>query len=158
MATLRKFKHDYFMKKFKMKALLISLFTLTSICAHAEPQGWGVGLGLFDSDIGIQARKGFVMGPELQYEAVLQGGLYNQNKFTARFDADFHYVFPANSTARFYPLVGFDWAIRSKDNRAGVNLGGGANLDLNLETSLFIEAKYVASDWDGFAFTVGIYF
>jgi hypothetical protein len=143
--------------KRKIKYLLSALL-LCSVTSFAEPRGWGVGMGVFESDFGIQARKDFMFGEELQYEVVVQGGLYNQNSWTGRFDADFHYVFRPDSTFRLYPLVGFDWAIQSKNNRAGANLGGGATFDLNTDTRLFMEVKYVAGDWDGFAFTAGIYF
>lgn len=142
----------------KPALVLLTLYLLTSANSFAEPRGWGLGLGVFDSDFGFQARKDFSFGKELQYEIVMQGGLYNQDKWTGRFDADFHYVFRTDSSFRLYPLVGFDWAIQNKHNRSGVNLGGGALFDLNSETQLFMEAKYVAGDWDGFAFTAGIYF
>ncbi len=142
------------------KSIIITIALLfgVTMATHADPRGWGVGLGTFDGDFGVQARKDFTFGSELQYEAVLQGGIYNQNKWTGRLDADFHYIINPASGFKFYPLVGFDWAIQSKNNRAGANLGVGGMLDLNAETRLFLEAKYVAGDWDGFAFTAGIYF
>lgn len=142
----------------KSTIITIALLFSVTMATHADPRGWGVGLGTFDGDFGAQARKGFTFGSELQYEVVLQGGLYNQNKLTGRFDADFHYIFNPDSSFQFYPLAGIDWAIQSKNNRVGANLGGGAMFDLNSETRLFLEAKYVAGDWDGFAFTAGIYF
>ncbi len=141
----------------KIKSL-VSLFVLCAAGASAEPRGWGLGLGVFDEDFGLHARKDFNLGEERQFDIVLQGGLYNQNKWTGRFDADFHYVFFPASTFRLYPLVGVDFALQSKSNRFGVNLGGGATVELNAATRLFIEAKYVAGDWDGYALTAGIYF
>ena len=139
-------------------SVLFVVFTLCALGARAEPRGWGVGLGSFDGDFGASARKDFMFGEVQQYEVVVQGGIYNQNNWTGRFDADFHYVFTPDRTYRLYPLVGLDWAIQSKNNRLGANLGGGVTFDLNKETRIFIEAKYVAGDWDGFAFTGGIYF
>ncbi|MFZ9011478.1 MAG: hypothetical protein ACO20W_06240 [Anaerohalosphaeraceae bacterium] len=136
---------------------VLLIFTMTA-GTWAEPRGWGLGVGVFDSDFGLHARKDFVFGEQQQFEAVLQGGLYNQNKWTGRFDADFHYLFRPASAFRLYPLIGIDWALQNKSNRAGVNLGGGCMLDLNTETRLFIEGKYVAGDWDGYALTVGLYF
>lgn len=152
------FKHYGSMKNLTQLILLVTVLTLSAISTHADPRGWGVGLGVFESDFGIQARKDFNFGEELQYEVALQGGLYNQKKLTGRFDADFHYIFRADSAFRLYPLIGIDWAIQSKNNRLGLNVGGGVTFDINSETQLFIETKYVAGDWDGFAFTAGIYF
>jgi hypothetical protein len=144
-----------------MRRKLTLLFVLFSLCTagtFAEPKGWGAGLGVFDSDFGIQARKDFEFGQELQYAIDLQAGLYNQNKWTTRLDADFHYIFRADSAFRLYPLAGVNLAIQSKNNRAGFNIGGGTTFDLNSETRMFLEAKYVAGDWDGYALTIGLYF
>ncbi|MDZ8119257.1 hypothetical protein [Pontiella agarivorans] len=143
----------------KKTAALLFLVTFTGILhSMAAPKGWGIGAGTFDGDFGAQARKDFLFGPELQYDIALQAGLYNQHKVTGRFDADFHYIINPESGFQCYPLAGIDWAVHSKYNRIGANLGAGATLDLNDETRLFIEAKYVVGDWDGFAFTAGIYF
>jgi hypothetical protein len=146
------------MKKRPIITTLIILLTCSTASTFAEPRGWGLGVGVFDEDFGIQARKDFMFGERQQFEAVIQGGVYNQNSWTGRFDADFHYVFRADSAFRLYPLIGVDWAIQSKNNRAGANLGGGCAFDINAETRLFVEAKYVAGDWDGYALTFGIYF
>ncbi len=137
---------------------VIYLLLLTTASSFAEPRGWGIGLGFFDGEAGAQARKDFVFGPELQYGIALQAGLFNQHKVTGRFDADFHWFFNPDAGIQLYPLAGLDWAVQNKYNRAGVNIGGGAMFDLNAETRLFLEAKYVAGDWDGFAFTAGVYF
>ena len=138
--------------------LLIVLCTLTAAGSFAEPKGWGLGLGTFDGDFGVQARKGFGFGQELQYAIDLQAGLYNQKKWTGRFDADFHYIFMSQSAFSVYPLAGLDFALQDGRNRWGANIGGGVLLDLNSATSLFLEAKYVAGDWSGYAVTLGIYF
>lgn len=145
-----------------MKHLLIAativLMSANGLTAGEGPRGWGFGIGLFEGDFGAHARKDFTLGRAGLYEIVVQGGLYNQNRWTGRFDADFHYVFRPESSLRFYPLAGFDWALQKKYNRAGANLGGGLTIDLNDQTRLFLEAKYVAGDWDGFALTGGVYF
>lgn len=146
------------MMKKKITQFALTLLFLVPPISFSEPRGWGAGFGIFDGDLGIHGRKDFSFGEELQYGVVLQGGVYDQNKWTGRFDADFQYIFRTESTFRFYPLAGLNWAIQSKENRFGANLGGGATFDLNSETVLFLEAKYVISDWDGFAITTGIYF
>ena len=138
--------------------LFIVLCTLCAAGAWAEPKGWGLGAGTFDGDFGVQARKDFMFGDELQYAVDLQAGLYNQRKWTGRFNADFHYVFMSQSAFSLYPLAGANLALQDGRNRWGANIGGGALLDLNDATSLFLEAKYVAGDWSGYAITVGVYF
>jgi hypothetical protein len=141
----------------KLKTIIL-LLALCTAGTFAEPRGWGLGAGVFDNDFGVQARKDFIFGKEQQFETVIQGGLYNQSKWTGRFDADFHYVFTPDSSFRLYPLIGVDWAVRNGNNRAGLNLGGGFTVDVNDSTRLFVEGKYVAGDWDGYALTFGIYF
>ncbi len=138
--------------------LIVALCTLCVVGSYAEPRGWGLGLGTFDGDFGGQARKDLVFGDELQYSVDLQAGLYHQRKWTGRVDVDFHYLLRPDSTFSLYPLAGIDIALRNKSYRAGANIGGGALIDLNADTSLFFEGKYVAGDWSGFAFTIGVYF
>lgn len=139
----------------KYSLLLLLLCTAGSF---AEPKGWGVGIGTFDGDIGMQGRKTFLFGEVQNIGLALQAGVYNQNKWTGRFDADVHYYFMPDKAVRLYPLAGLDFALQSSYNRFGANVGGGAILDLNDMTQLYIEAKYVAGDWDGFGLTFGIYF
>jgi hypothetical protein len=125
---------------------------------QSEIKGWGLGIGNFEKDFGVHARKDFMFGEEQKFEAVIQAGIYNQKKWTGRFDIDFHYVFKPASSTLLYPLVGVDYAVQKRDNRFGMNLGGGCMFDLNEITRLFVEAKYVTGDWDGYSISIGIYF
>lgn len=140
-------------------ALLILIMTIT-IAVSAEPErlGFGAGLGVFDGDFGVVGRKDFVLGEQKRSEIILQGGLYNQNRWTFRFDADYHFVFLPEGPVRFYPLAGYNLALQNKNNRSGVNLGGGMAISLRKQISAFIEAKYTFGDWDGYALTAGVYF
>ena len=138
--------------------LIIVLCTLCAVGSFAEPRGWGAGLGTFDSDWGAQVRKDFMFGEERQYAIDLQAGLYNQRKWTGRFNADFHYIFRPKSAFSLYPLAGLNFALQDGRNRWGANIGGGMLLDVNADTSLFLEAKYVGGDWNGYGITLGIYF
>lgn len=140
------------------KLTFLTLLFVGTLTVSAEPRGWGVGLGTFEGDWGAQARKDFLIGEQQRHGVVLQGGLYNQTRWTARLDADYHFIFRPESAFRLYPLAGIDLAVQSKNNRAGINLGGGLTLDLNESTRLFLEVKHVFSDWDGLAVTAGIYF
>ncbi len=142
----------------KRTPTLLVLFLLCAGGVFSEPRGWGLGVGVFDDDFGAQVRKDFMFGKAQQYAIDLQGGLFKQDKWTTRLDADFHYNFRPDSAFSLYPLAGVNLAIQNKHNRTGFNLGGGATIDLNSATRLFLEAKYVIGDWDGFALTTGIYF
>lgn len=144
------------MKKWLRGILFAALVTAGS--TYAEPRGWGIGVGSFDGDIGIQARKTFLFGEVQNIGLAVQGGIYNQNKWTGRFDVDAHYYFLADKVVRLYPLAGLDFAIQGGNNRFGGNVGGGIIYDLNNMTQLFFEAKYVAGDWEGLGLTLGIYF
>ena len=142
----------------KVKLLIVLSALCCAVGSYAEPKGWGLGMGTFDSDFGVQARKGFIFGDDRQFGVDLQAGLYNQRKWTGRFDADFHFILMPKETFSLYPLVGADFALQDGRHRWGANIGGGFLIDLNAGTSLFFEMKYVAGDWNGYAFTGGIFF
>jgi len=75
----------------KKATLIIVLCTLCVAGSFAEPKGVGMGFGTFKGDWGGQVRKAFVFGDDREFGVDLQAGLYNQRKWTGRFDADFHY-------------------------------------------------------------------
>jgi hypothetical protein len=120
--------------------------------------GVGAGLAIFEGDLGLQIRKDFNLGKTKRSEISLQGSFYNHDKFTVRLDADYHFVLTPNWPFRFYPLAGIDFSIRSKENRVGANVGFGVNIALRETVSAFVEAKYLAGDWDGYGFVIGINF
>ena len=108
--------------------LIIVICTLCAAGSFAEPRGWGLGLGTFDSDWGVQARKDFMFGDELQYAVDIQAGLYDQRKWTGRFDADFHYIFMSKSAFSLYPLAGMDLALQDgRNHRRQPGEGPGAS-------------------------------
>ena len=110
-----------------------------------------------DGDFGIQARKGFYLGGDIS-QITGKFGVYFQNKTTFRLNADYHFMIKAGDNGRFYPLAGLQFAFTSKDVEFGINGGGGANFMLTEKIAAFGEIKYVVSDWDGLAITVGVYF
>ncbi|VGO17879.1 hypothetical protein PDESU_06481 [Pontiella desulfatans] len=130
--------------------------TKTNSTAAAEPMDIRFGLGYFDGDPGMQIGKDFQLGQRSEV-AVLAGG-YNQDRFTFRFDADYHFILTPDSPLRIYPLAGVDFAIRSKENRIGGNLGAGLSFNLAQPFSAFVEAKYVFGDWEGFGLVIGVHF
>jgi len=120
--------------------------------------GFGFGLGVFDGDFGIQGRKDFLLGPKKISELSFQGSLFFKDKTTFHLDADYHHVFTPNSSFRIYPLGGINLALRKKENRFGLNLGVGMNIKITDRNALFIEAKYIFGDWDGYGLIVGVEF
>lgn len=135
--------------------LSIIVFTMAAP-AWAETRGWGLGVGVMDSDLGIQARKDIRLGGDIS-RICGQAAVYFHNKTTFRLDADYHFVIKSGA-GRFYPLAGLQFAFTSNHAEFGINGGGGLNFMLTDKLAAFAEGKYVFGDWDGWAITGGIYF
>ena len=71
-----------------------------------------------------------------------------------------HYIFPMASNIRLYPLAGLTyerWDFGKVENRLGVNIGSGVELDVADNGMTNIELKYkLIKDFDQAVFTVGI--
>ena len=144
------------MKLLSTVLLAIVMIALASP-ASAQVRGWGLGVGVFDGDFGIQGRKDFWLGGDIS-QITAQGSVYFHNRTTFRIDTDYHFIVNPGNPGRFYPLVGLDLAFNSKAVRLGANGGGGVNFMLTESVAAFAEIKYTFGDWDGFAITGGIYF
>lgn len=142
------------------KHICVGLITvgLLTIGASAKPGGWGVGMGGFDGDFGIQGRKDVSLGQSGIPEFSFQGSVILQNKTTFKFDADYHHIFNPDGPVRLYPLGGLQFAVNSNSNRFGLNLGGGLNIPFSEKVDGFLELKYTFGDWDGFSFVGGVRF
>ena len=95
---------------------------------------------------------------------------FENNHEIGQFDlnANVHYLFPMASNVRVYPLAGLTFARWDFGDRAGgsftggitrlgVNLGGGAEMDITDKLMLNFELKYqFVSDLDQAIFNVGI--
>jgi hypothetical protein len=143
------------MKIVRLVLLMIIAMTM-ALSARAETRGWGLGVGVFDGDFGVQARKDLRLGGDISHICG-QASVYFQNKTTFRIDADYHFVLKSGS-GRFYPLAGVELAFNSNDVKFGINGGGGLNFMLTDKLAAFAEGKYVFGDWDGWAITGGVYF
>jgi hypothetical protein len=142
------------MHKYALALILCAL----AVSASAEIEGWGVGVGVFDGDFGFQGRKDFGLDPKGVSEISLQGSVYFHNRTTFRFDADYHHVLTPGESLLVYPLGGLQFAVNSRNNRFGLNLGGGMNFDINERLEGFVELKYTFGDWDGFGIAAGVRF
>ncbi|HEX7880818.1 MAG TPA: hypothetical protein VF720_15505 [Candidatus Eisenbacteria bacterium] len=124
--------------------------------AHA---GFGIG-GMFreDADFGIQGRFKTAAGKKLMI--VPQFGYFFDDEFFDA-DVDLHLDFKNSGKMNFYGLGGVDLIADSDfDNTEfGINAGAGLSTPLgDSAKSLFFEAKYVFSDFDGFGLNFGIMF
>jgi hypothetical protein len=135
--------------------LAIIVLGLTTT-AGAEVKGWGAGAGVMDGDFAAQVRKDFWLGGDIS-QITGQAGASFHNKTVFRIDADYHFIIKSGAS-RFYPLAGLQFAFNSDDAEFGINAGGGFKFMFTAKLMGFVEAKYVISDWDGFAITGGIYF
>ena len=145
------------MNKMQKHILTLAACTL-ALNASAGIEGWGLGAGVFDGDFGIQGRKDFALGEKKVSEVSLQGSVFNHDKLTFRFDADYHHILNPDSPVRLYPLAGMEFSINKRSNRWGANLGAGMNIKLTEHNDAFLEFKYVFGDWSGFGFMAGIHF
>jgi outer membrane protein X len=75
-------------------------------------------------------------------------------------NANAHYLFPMASNVRVYPLAGLTfarWDFGKVTTRLGVNIGGGAEMDIADDLILNFELKYqTVSDLDQAIFNVGV--
>ena len=75
-------------------------------------------------------------------------------------NANAHYLFPMASNVRVYPLAGLTvarWDLGKGTTRLGVNIGGGAEMDITDDLILNFELKYqTVSDLDQAIFNVGV--
>ena len=144
-----------------MKKLLIATLTcvlvLGAASADAQLKGWGLGAGVMDGDFAVQARKDFWLGGDVS-QITGQAGVYFHGKTTFRVDTDYHFIVNPESNSRFYPLAGLDLGINSDKVKLGINLGGGMKLMVTDKLAGFLEAKFVAAGYDGFAVLGGVYF
>jgi hypothetical protein len=140
-----------------VSTILFAVITLTAAAtASAEIKGWGLGVGSFDGDFGIQGRKDIRLGGDISH-ITAQASVIFANKTTFALDADYHFVIKAGD-GRFYPLAGLQFAFNSDDTEFGVNGGGGVNFMLTEYMAAFGEVKYVFFGWEGWYITGGVYF
>lgn len=143
------------MKIISLVILTIALLSLAAT-ASAEIKGWGLGVGSFDGDFGIQGRWDIRLGGDISH-ITAQGSIAFANKTTFALDADYHFVIKAGE-GRFYPLAGLQFAFNSDNTEFGVNGGGGFNFMLTESMAAFAEVKYVFFGWEGWFITGGVYF
>ena len=145
-------------------AIILALTLVGSAApAFAETNGWGAGLNILDGEFGIQGRKDFWLGGDIN-QITGEAAIIFANKTVFALDLDSHFVIKSSNsdgtagTSRFYPLVGIDFLFNGDGSDFGLNLGGGVNFMMTDTMAAFAELKYVISDWNGFGIGVGLYF
>ncbi len=145
-------------------AIILALTLVGSAApAFAETNGWGAGLNILDGEFGIQGRKDFWLGGDIN-QITGQGSIIFAGKTVFALDVDYHFIIKSSNsdgtagTSRFYPLVGIDFLFNSDDSEFGVNAGGGANFMLTDTMAAFAELKYILFGAEVWGIAAGVYF
>ena len=129
----------------------------------AETNGWGAGLNIVDGEFGIQGRKDFLLGGDIN-QITGQASVIFANDAVFALDVDYHFIIKSSNsdgtagTSRFYPLVGLDFMFNSDASEFGVNVGGGANFMMTDTMAAFAELKYILFGVEVWGIGVGVYF
>ena len=150
--------------------VLFSMMFLVMSSAFAQKgiQAAGVQLnyGTEISSIGIGLKYQYNITNEIRLEP--SANYYFENDGLDMFDinANVHYLFPMASNVRVYPLAGLSYSKWSADagngwevstNKFGLNLGGGAEFDINKDLMMNFEVKYqLINDFDQAVISMGI--
>ena len=158
-----------------MKKLIVlfsmMFFIMGSAFAQQGIQAAGVHLtyGTEIESFGIGVKYQYNISNNIRLEPSMNYYFENNHEID-QFDlnANVHYLFPMASNVRVYPLAGLTFARWDFGDRAGgsftggitrlgVNLGGGAEMDITDKLMLNFELKYqFVSDLDQAIFNVGI--
>ncbi|MBQ8442692.1 MAG: porin family protein [Bacteroides sp.] len=155
-----------------MKKLIVlfsmMFFIMGSAFAQKGIQAAGVHLtyGTEIESFGIGVKYQYNITDNIRLEPSMN--YFFENKGVDQFDlnANVHYLFPMASNIRVYPLAGLTFArwdgkgngfIDDDVTRLGVNVGGGAEMDITDKLMLNFELKYqFVSDFDQAIFNIGI--
>ena len=143
-------------------------FVMSSAFAQKGIQATGIQLnyGTEISSIGIGLKYQYNITNEIRLEPSVN--YYFENDGLDMFDinANVHYLFPMSSNVRVYPLAGLSYSKWSADagngwevstNKFGLNLGGGAEFDINKDLMMNFEVKYqLINDFDQAVISMGI--
>jgi outer membrane protein X len=158
-----KFKKSRIMKKL-IVLFSMMFFIMGSAFAQKGIQAAGVhltyGTGIESFGIGVKYQYNITdnirLEPSMSY--------FFEDHGVDQFDlnANAHYLIPMASNIRIYPLAGltfarWDYVSAGDVTRLGVNLGGGAEMDITDKLMLNFELKYqFVSDLDQAIFNVGL--
>lgn len=149
-----------------MKKLVVlfsmMFFIMGSAFAQKGIQAAGVHLsyGTEIESFGIGVKYQYNITDNIRLEPSMNYFFENNGVDMFDINANAHYLFPMASNIRVYPLAGLTfarWDFGKVVTRLGVNVGGGAEMDITDNLMLNFELKYqVVSDLDQAVFNVGI--
>lgn len=149
-----------------MKKLIVlfsmMFFIMGSAFAQKGIQAAGVHLtyGTEIESFGIGVKYQYNITDNIRLEPSMNYFFENNGVDMFDINANAHYLFPMASNIRVYPLAGLTfarWDFGKVVTRLGVNVGGGAEMDITDNLMLNFELKYqVVSDLDQAVFNVGI--
>ena len=153
-----------------MKKLIVLFsmvfFIMGSAFAQKGIQAAGIHLsyGTEIESFGIGVKYQYNITDNIRLEPSMNYFFENHGVDQFDINANAHYLFPMASNIRVYPLAGLTFArwdfgkhLGDDVTRLGVNLGGGAEMDITDNLLLNFELKYqFVSDFDQAIFNVGI--
>ena len=153
-----------------MKKLIVlfsmMFFIMGSAFAQKGIQAAGIHLsyGTEIESFGIGVKYQYNITDNIRLEPSMNYFFENHGVDQFDINANAHYLFPMASNIRVYPLAGLTFArwdfgkhLGDDVTRLGVNLGGGAEMDITDNLLLNFELKYqFVSDFDQAIFNVGI--
>ena len=149
-----------------MKKLIVlfsmMFFMMGYAFAQKGIQAAGVNLvyGTKIESVGIGVKYQYNFTDNLRFEPSLNYFFEKDGVDMFDINGNVHYLFPMASNVRVYPLAGLTfarWDLGKVATRLGVNLGGGAEMDITDNLMLNFELKYqFVSDLDQAVFNVGI--
>ena len=149
-----------------MKKLIVlfsmMFFIMGSAFAQKGIQAAGVHLsyGTEIESFGIGVKYQYNITDNIRLEPSMNYFFENNDVDMFDINANAHYLFPMASNVRVYPLAGLTfarWDFGKVATRLGVNIGGGAEMDITDNLMLNFELKYqTVSDLDQAIFNVGI--
>lgn len=149
-----------------MKKLIVlfsmMFFIMGSAFAQQGIQAAGVHLtyGTEIESFGIGVKYQYNITDNIRLEPSMNYFFENNGVDMFDINANAHYLFPMASNVRVYPLAGLTfarWDFGKVVTRLGVNIGGGAEMDIADNLMLNFELKYQAvSDLDQAVFKIGV--
>ncbi|MEM6523752.1 MAG: hypothetical protein AAGF85_08865 [Bacteroidota bacterium] len=152
------------------KFVLLLVFTLCSVTfVNAQSRiGGGFAYGTEIEEFGLQINGEFFLKNDIAIAPDFNYFFVNDPVNFWTINADVHYYFSESGAVSLYGVGGFNLATISVDSdlgggdssstEFGVNLGIGANFDINAAITPFTQLKFVISDFDQAVFAFGVRF
>ncbi|MEQ8475038.1 hypothetical protein [Fulvivirga sp.] len=145
------------------KVILLSLLLVGCFTSYSQTRlGGGLSYGTDVEELGLNLNGEFflksnlALSPEFNYFFIDGPGSF------WTINADGHFYFNRSSQASFYGLGGINLATAgfdgNTDTELGVNLGAGANFELNKSVTPFAQLKFVVGNADQAVFSFGVRF